>query len=370
MTKRSVAKKILISFYHYMCFFLLMAFLITCCMLLFLSIMSDTMGIPLTEENIHTAAILTFWNVVFLSLICTVIDAVRRKFTVDRPVRQIVAAAEQIAKGDYSVRIPPLKGLNRADGLDEIVACYNRMAKELAGIESMQSDFMANVSHELKTPLAIMQNYGTLLQQPDLPEEERIRYAKAMSEACRRLADLITNILKLNKLENRQVYPGVTAYDLGEQLCECILNFEQVWEDKHITIETALDEGITVNADPELLSLVWNNLMSNALKFTEPGGTVRVSLSAEDHVAVVRVADTGCGMTPEVGRHIFEKFYQGDTSHATEGNGLGLALVKRVVDILQGEIGVESLPGRGTTFTVKIRRQAYETLKRAWEETR
>ncbi len=333
-----------------------MTFLITCCMLLFLNTMARAMEISFTEENIRTAAIITFVNVVFLSLVCTIIDGVRRKLTIDRPVRRIVAAAGQIAKGNYSVRIPRLNTLIKADGLDEIIECYNKMAEELSGIETLQTDFIANVSHELKTPLSVIQNYGTLLQQPDLSEEDRIRYAKSVSNASSRLADLITNILKLNKLENQQIYLAEQEYELNEQICECLLQFEPVWEEKEIEIETALDENIKIHADPELLSLVWNNLFSNAFKFTEKGGKVSVSLRSEDDTAIATVSDTGCGITPEVGKHIFDKFYQGDTSHATQGNGLGLALVKRVVDIVQGEIAVESAPGEGSTFTVKIRR--------------
>lgn len=356
MKKSNAVKKVLLSLYHYFCFFLFMAFLITCCMSLFLNTMASSMRIVFTEENINTAAIITFWNVVFLSFVCTVIDGIRRKVTIERPVKKIVSAANQIAKGDYSVRIPRLNTLNRADGLDEIIECYNKMAKELSGIETLQTDFIANVSHELKTPLSIMQNYSTLLQQPDLSEETRIHYAKAVSDACRRLAGLITNILKLDKLENQQIYPAVKTYELSEQVCECLLGFENIWESKNIEIVTDITEGVQINADPELLSLVWNNLFSNAFKFTENGGKVSVSLKNAGQLAVVEVMDTGCGITPEVGKHIFEKFYQGDTSHATQGNGLGLALVKRVVDIMGGDITVASEIGVGSTFTVKLRR--------------
>ncbi len=356
MTKKQTTKGILLSVYHFVCFFILMAFVITCCTMLFLSTMQSSMEIEFTEENINVAAKLTFANVVFLSLVCTVIDTVRRKFMVDRPVKKIVSAANRIAKGDYSVRIPKLYGMNRADGLDEITDCFNKMAEELSGVETLQTDFIANVSHELKTPLAVMQNYGTLLQQPDLSEEDRLRYAKGVSEASRRLAGLITNILKLNKLENQQIYPAVTQYKLDEQLCECLLAFENVWESKEIEIETDIGEDIQINADPELLSLVWNNLFSNAFKFTDKGGKVSVTLKTEDNYAIVSVADTGCGITPDVGKHIFDKFYQGDPSHATQGNGLGLALVRRVVDIMGGDIAVSSEVGIGSVFTVTIRR--------------
>ncbi len=357
MTKREIARRILLSLYHYFCFFLLMAAVITCCTMLFVSVMANSIGIEFTEQDIAMAAKLTFLNVAFLSLVCTLIDAMRRRLTVERPVRKIIAAAEQIAKGNYEVRVPRLRLSNQANGMNEVADCFNKMAEELSGTETMQSDFIANVSHELKTPLSVIQNYGTLLQDSDISEEERVKYAKAVTEASRRLADLVTNILKLNKLENQMIYPSVTTYELNEQLCECLLRFENVWEEKCIEIETELDESVFVDADAELLSLVWNNLISNALKFTDNGGRVSVSLTSNDEFAVVRISDTGCGIAPEVGKHIFDKFYQGDTSHATQGNGLGLALVRRVVDIIGGEIGVESILGEGSTFTVKIRRK-------------
>ncbi len=349
-------KKALFSLYHYFCFFLLMAFVITCSMLLFLSTLSNTTGWELTAENVSSAAWLTFGNVVFLSLVCTVIDAVRRKLTVEKPVQRIVAAAERITKGDFSVRIPAVHGMNRTDGLDRITDAINTMAQQLGSVETLQTDFIANVSHELKTPLAVMQNYGTLLQQEDLSEEERRAYGTAVSEASRRLAELVTNILKLNKLENQKIFPVTCRYDLSEQLCACLLGFEQIWEEKDIQIKTQIPQEICIDADPELLSLVWNNLLSNAFKFTASGGSVELTLENREGFALVTVSDTGCGISPEVGQHIFEKFYQGDPSHATQGNGLGLALVKRVVDILGGEISVTSTAGQGSSFTVKLGR--------------
>ena len=230
------------------------------------------------------------------------------------------------------------------------------MAQALSGIETLQTDFIANVSHELKTPLAVMQNYATLLNQPNLSQEDRVQYAKQIAQSSRHMADMITNILKLNKLENQSIFPASQTYDLGEQLCECLLGFEDIWEKKEIEIETELEDEILVTADPELLSLVWNNLFSNAFKFTDSGGTVSLRLSSLEEMVQVQVSDTGCGMSPDVGAHIFEKFYQGDTSRAQHGNGLGLALVKRVIDIVGAEISVQSEPEVGSTFTVTIRR--------------
>ena len=353
------AKKWLFSLWRYLIFFLLMAFVVTCCMVLFLNEVTRVTGLELTREHIEQAAKLTFLNVVLLSLLCTVIDAIRRKVMVDRPVKQIVRAAEQITQGDFSVRLSRFHGM---DGFDQIGVYFNEMAQELSGTETLRTDFIANVSHELKTPLAVIQNYGTMLQQPGLNEEKRLEYAKAISDTSRRLANLITNILKLNKLENQQIYPTAKTYDLTGQLCTCLLAFESTWEKKELDIQTELEENVRVNSDEELLSLVWNNLFSNAMKFTEPQGTVFLSLKTEGDYAVVAVSDTGCGISPEVGKHIFEKFYQGDTSHATQGNGLGLALVKRVIDIVGGDISVSSQVGKGSTFTVKLRRAKDEEI--------
>ena len=353
--KKLSFRQVLKAVNSYVIFFLTVGFAVSCCMMLFLNVLADSMGIVFNADNIAVAAKLTFGNVLLITLIFGTIDYIRRKITVERPVRQITEAAEKIMQGDFSVRVPPIHGAG-TDGFNQIGAAINKMAQELSGTETLRTDFIANVSHELKTPLAVMGNYATMLQRPGITEEERREYAKSISEAARRLAQLITNILKLNKLENQQIFPTPQAFDLGEQLCECLLGFEDAWEAKNLEIETDIQEDVRIQSDPELLSLVWSNLISNAVKFTPEGGTVGLSLKAEDGSVTVQVRDTGCGMKPETGMHIFEKFYQGDTSRATQGNGLGLALVKRVIDILNGEIGVQSIYGEGSTFTVKLKR--------------
>lgn len=335
-------------------FFLLIAFVLTSSMFLFMTFLERDSGIRFTAQNIGLAALVTFGNVFLLSLLCALADMLRRMHTVERPVKKILEGAEQVMNGDLSVQIEHVKGAE--NGFNVIIDYFNRMIKELGGIETLRTDFIANVSHELKTPLAVIQNYSTLLQQPELSEENRLDYARTVSGAARRLTDLITNILKLNKLENQQIYPSKTVFDLGEQLCECLLSFESAWEEKSLEIKTEIEDGVAVESDRELLSLVWNNLFSNAVKFTEPGGTVGLKLCTDEDHAVVEVSDTGCGISPESTEHIFEKFYQGDSSHATQGNGLGLALVKRVVDIVGGEIDVKSEVGAGSTFIIRLKR--------------
>lgn len=325
---------------NYLVFFLLVAFIVSGCMMLFVTTLANSMGLVFTKDNIADAAKLTFGNVLLITMISGTIDYIRRKRMVERPVKQIMDALNQVMQGDFTVRISPVKEFAGETGFNQIIAAINKMTAELQGTETLRTDFIANVSHELKTPLAVMGNYATILQSPTISEAQRVEYAKAISDASRKLGQLITNILKLNKLENQQIFPQPKEFDLGEQLCECLLGFEDVWERKKLNIDTHIEDNVRILSDAELLSLVWNNLISNAVKFTPEGGTIGVKLETNETQVIVSICDTGCGILPEVGQHIFEKFYQGDTSHATQGNGLGLALVKRVVDILNGEISV------------------------------
>ncbi len=361
MTVSTFKHKVLRAIYRYFMFFLIVAFLVTCTTSLFVSVLSESLDVELTGDNLQTAAKLTFLNVLALSILFTAMDAIRRKLTTERATKHITSAAQQIVQGNFDVRISPVSSFSADDNYNEIIDCFNTMASELSSVETLRTDFIANVSHEMKTPLSVIRNYGKLLQKPALPEESRVEYARAITDASLRLSDMMTNILKLTRLENQQIYPKTETYDLGEQLCECLLQYETVWEARDIEIDTDIEENVQICADAELLSLVWSNLFSNAFKFTENGGKVTLSLSSDEHCAIVKVSDTGCGMSAEMGAHIFEKFYQGDTSRATQGNGLGLALVKRVIDIMQGDICVESVVGEGSTFTVKIRRTQDES---------
>ncbi len=350
-------KRVLKKVSRYAMFFLFVSFVTTCCMMLFLNKVKGIEGVIYNESSISDAAKITFLNVIFLSLIFTVFDAAVQRITVDRPVKKIINAAKRIADGDYNVRIPYTKIIDGRDGFDEIIDCFNKMAVELGSTQTLHSDFIANVSHEIKTPLAIIQNYCTLLRDPALPQEKREEYSAAMNSACKKLTSLITNILKLNKLENQTAAVQGKEYDLSEQLCESLLDFEEIWEHKQIELEADIQPQVLICSDPELWSIVWNNLISNALKFTEPGGKISLTLSANSYWATVKISDTGCGISAQTGKRIFDKFYQGDTSHSSKGNGLGLALVKRIINITGSDISVESELGKGSTFTVKIKIQ-------------
>lgn len=348
--KKAMLGTVLSSIGVFLMFFVVISFIVTCSFLVFGS------SVALSEDDVRTFAPVVFVNIFILAALFSLFDLVRRRMTVDRPVKEMLRVLNELKVGNYEARITMPFILNKENRFREIAENINHLAGELSGVETLRTDFIANVSHEMKTPLAVMQNYGTMLGQPELDDAARIEYAKAVTDGSRRLTDLMTNILKLNRLENQQIYPQMTEFDLGEQLCECLLAYENVWEKSNIEIDTNIEENVTVKADAELLALVWNNLFSNAFKFTDPGGKVTVSLKGGDYYALVEVTDTGCGMSPEIGAHIFEKFYQGDSSHATAGNGLGLALVKRIMDITGGEISVVSELGVGSTFSVQLRR--------------
>jgi signal transduction histidine kinase len=277
------------------------------------------------------------------------------KAVYDTPMQSISDATKKVAQGDFTVRIDTLHEEEKEDYLDLMIRDLNTMIAELGSIETLKTDFVSNVSHEIKTPIAVIQNYARLLKSDTLTEQERKDYSETIYDAANRLNTLITNILRLNRLENQRLSTVAAPFDLSAQITECLLGFEMVWEEKQIEIEPEIEDGLAVIADKELLSIVWNNLLSNAFKFTEQGGTVSVTLKREGEYALVMIRDTGCGITPEAVRHIFDKFYQGDASHATQGNGLGLALVKRILDMTGGEIRVDSNLGEGSTFAVKLR---------------
>lgn len=304
------------------------------------------------NEIVQSIVPLTYWGLVAVGL--TLFTKRKMKDTYEEPMHKLAEATKKVANGDFSVYVPTLHTLDKLDYLDVMILDFNKMVEELGSIETLKTDFISNISHEMKTPIAIIKNYAELLKKDQISEEQRKEYAESIESAASRLSNLISNILKLNKLENQRIMPEMEAYDICRQLCECILQFEESWDEKEIELETEIEDVAMVKADASLLELVWNNLISNAVKFTEPGGSVIIHQTSSENSVEVSVSDTGCGMSSESMKHIFDKFYQGDTSHSKEGNGLGLALVKRVLELMDGDIQVVSEEGKGTTFTVTL----------------
>ncbi len=294
--------------------------------------------------------------VAYLTFACLVIAGIVWlvwRYTTGKPLRKIARAARKVAEGDFTVQLSSGKKKKRMNEIDVLIEDFNKMTRELAGNEILKSDFIANVSHELKTPLSIIQSYTKALRDGYVPEEQKEQYMDAVIEATEHLNTMITNILKLGKLENQQIFPVPATYQLGEQLRRCALAFMEKWQAKDIEFEIDVTD-VAVCYDASLMELVWNNLLSNAVKYTDRGGHIRLTSRKDGNTVTVTVKDDGCGMDEETCRRAFEKFYQGDTSHASEGNGLGLALAKKVVDIAGGRIRVQSSPGEGSVFTVEL----------------
>lgn len=340
-------RRIFRTLISYLSFFSMIALTVTATVLIF----SEVNEIYSSDKG--TVSIIMLVVCLVLSLLITTVDLLRRKLTVGRSVEDILDATQSISEGNFRVRLTPRHSYNKFDDYDKIMYNLNTMASELSKSEMLKNDFISNVSHEMKTPLSIIRNYASALADEKLDTETREKYTAILIQTTDRLTTLVANILKLNKLENQQIMSEMTEVRLDESLIQSILEFEEMIESKGIELDCDIDE-MTIVTSPSHLEIVWNNLLSNAIKFTPSGGKISVSLKNADGRAIVKIADNGMGMTKETGAHIFDKFYQGDTSHAKEGNGLGLALVKKVIDILGGSISVESELGKGATFIVII----------------
>jgi signal transduction histidine kinase len=265
-----------------------------------------------------------------------------------RPIETLIDATKKVAKGDFSIR---LDENFPEDEVRNMNIHFNKMVGELNGIETLRNDFIVNVSHEFKTPIASIEGYATLLQDSTLTEEERYEYAQMILDSARQLSSLSGNILKLSEFESQKIMPEKSFFSLDEQIREALLFLESKWSKKNLEIDLALP-SITYFGNEEFLMHVWLNIYGNAIKFTPENGIISTSIEKLDTGIYISISDTGIGMTEEVKKHIYEKFYQGDSTRNSEGNGLGLTLVKRIIDMMEGTIEVQSEIGKGTTFTV------------------
>lgn len=270
-----------------------------------------------------------------------------------RPMQTIGKAFDELSRGNFDVKISENEKLAE---IREMAQRFNAMTYDLSHIETLRSDFVANVSHEFKTPIAAIEGYATLLQNPALSPEKHSHYIEKILENSRRLSSMSGNILLLSKLENQETVPDQAEYRLDEQIRQCVLTLEGKWTQKQIEWDIELPR-LPYYGSRTLLEQVWLNLLDNAIKHSPAGGCIHVEAQCQDGTLSVSIADQGDGMTEEVQKHIFEKFYQGDASHTGEGNGLGLALVKRIVELCRGTVTVRSAPACGAEFTVTLKRE-------------
>lgn len=266
------------------------------------------------------------------------------------PMQRISDAFDRLSRGDFTVRVPETARLAE---MREMEKKFNAMAHDLGHIETLRTDFVANVSHEFKTPLSAIEGYATLLQGRNPAPERQEEYVRKILDNSRKLSTLSSDILMLSKLESQELVAGCREFRLDEQLRRTILLLEERWAARELEFDMDLPRQMYVGNEA-LLERVWSNLLDNAIKYSPRGGSIRIRMERRGSWLCVTVADDGPGMSWEVQRHMFEKFYQGDPSRQAEGNGLGLALVKRIVDLCRGGIDVDSAPGQGTAFTIRL----------------
>ncbi|MBS5734512.1 MAG: HAMP domain-containing histidine kinase [Clostridiales bacterium] len=297
------------------------------------------------------ALILAFY--VFSFIIATVLTLYISRYILS-PVEHLSDASKKVAHGDFTVQIPLDSD---SDELNVTISNFNSMVRELRSIETLRDDFIANVSHEFKTPLSAIEGYAMLLQEKNLGDKEREECARKILQSTARLNDLTGNILLLSKLDNQNYPQENTTFSLDEQIRQAILMFESVWTKKQIDIDCDMPD-VSFVGPQSLLNHVWINLIGNAVKFVKGDGSGRITvrLTPSEKNVVVTVADNGIGMDDKTIAHIFEKFYQGDTSRRSSGNGLGLALCKKIVESLHGTITAKGAPGEGSVFTVVLPR--------------
>ena len=262
----------------------------------------------------------------------------------------ISEASKKVAKGDFNVQIDENMKVKE---LREMSHNFNLMIRELAGMEMFRNDFISNVSHEFKTPLSAIEGYTTLLQTPNLPEDKKQFYISKILYNTNRLSELTGHILLLSRLENQNISIPKSTFSLDEQIRQIILLFERDWTEKNIDLDINLEE-INYLGNEELLAQVWQNIIGNALKFTNPNGKIKVFMESNDKYIVIDIIDNGIGIDEATQARIFEKFYQGDKSHTIKGNGLGLALSKQIIELHNGSISVSSQKDKGSKFTISL----------------
>ena len=269
-----------------------------------------------------------------------------------RPLIELSSKSMKVAQGDFNVSVREDSTLPE---LQQTLINFNIMVKELSKVETLSNDFVSNVSHEFKTPLSVIRSNVNILQNAALDELEKQKCLSVINDSVEKLSTLISNVLKICKLDTQEVKTEISSYRLDEQLRQLILSFADELERKNINLDLSLDDCIIEN-DKDLLNQVWTNILSNAIKFSNDNGTIAVELKLLANEISVKISDDGIGMDEETKKHVFDRFYQGDTSHARDGNGLGLTIVGKVVRLCQGHINVESKLNKGSTFTVSLPR--------------
>jgi len=307
--------------------------------------------LQVAPDVIPDAGKLLTFNVLLSIPVCLLMSAAMSKFPL-KPIRDLIDGMDQLASGNFKARVRVGKIMRRYPAYVNISESFNRMAQELESTEMLRCDFINNFSHEFKTPIVSIAGFAKLLKRGNLSEKEQRQYLDAIEEESLRLSTMATNVLNMTKVENQTILTDVTEYNLSEQIRSCMLLLESKWSKKNIELELDFGEHM-IRANEELLKQVWINLLDNAVKFTPDGHTIQVRITESDASLQLEVSNTGSQIPQEAQKKIFNKFYQADESHASQGNGIGLAIVKRIVELHSGQITVSS-ENDVTTFGVEL----------------
>ncbi|NLZ48473.1 MAG: HAMP domain-containing histidine kinase [Clostridiales bacterium] len=328
------------------CFFIMTMFIVGAAIIILIQrgVLEHGKDVPRVKHLIINMMIA---SVLLGSVLTTVTSRIPLK-----PVNSFINAMNRLASGDYKTRLHFGKHFDKHPTAKELMESFNHMAEELERTEMLRSDFINNFSHEFKTPIVSIAGFAKLLKQGNLTEEQKMDYINIIEEESLRLAAMATNVLNLTKVENQTILTGVSEFNLSEQIRNCVLLLENKWSKKNIELDINFDEYI-VYANEEMLKEVWINLLDNAIKYSDDGGTVRIDITEMESRLLVSISDTGEEIPEGAKERIFRKFYQVDESHSSVGNGIGLAIVKKILDLHGGDITVSS-GNRKTVFTVSL----------------
>lgn len=299
-------------------------------------------------QHIHQRSLIIMITLGICVIIGSILMYIATK-TISKPIRYISNIAKEVSKGNFDISID----YDNEDEIGVLAKNFNLMIGELKNMEYLRKDFISNVSHEFKTPISSIQGFLEMIKNKDLPEDKRNAYIDIIIEETERLSNLSSNMLRISRLDNQSIPNKITEFSLDEQIRKSVLLLEDKWVKKNLDLNINL-EKILFKGDEDLVQQLWINLLENAIKFSEDGGEISVVLKNLEDDVIIKISDTGIGISEESQKRIFEKFYQGETSRSRVGNGLGLAIVKRIIEICKGDIEIDSNIGEGTTFIIRL----------------
>ncbi|HZW67809.1 MAG TPA: HAMP domain-containing sensor histidine kinase [Pseudogracilibacillus sp.] len=326
--------------------------------------LSNTIGVPVRYQEEQYALflrpnikmlfneihIMFAWLLLFIIVLSVILVFISTKYVV-KPLTELIEATQKLSEGDFSVELE----INREDEIGDLAKSFTHMSKQLEKLDEMKNEFIGNISHDIQSPLSNIKGYSNLLASPSLTEKEKSIYIAVINNEINRLSDLTKQLLLLASLDRQENLLQKSNFLLSEQIKEVIYHYQWAIEEKNLMISYTLPESY-VHGDPSLLYSVWENLLTNAIKYNKTYGSIDISIKEEKNFIAVRFQDTGIGMSEKSQARIFERFFREDVSRTAtvKGSGLGLSIVHSIVTLHGGEVAVESEKDKGSTITIVL----------------